>query len=502
MTIAIQNHPLLEMKRINKHYPGVHALKNVDFSLEYGEVCAILGENGAGKSTLMNVLGGVVPLDTGTIKLEGNIVTIRSTKDAERQGISFIHQELSLFPKMDIATNIFIHQLPKCVGFLKTRDMYKKTREILSRVKLDHCRPDQIVGDLKIGEQQLIEIGRTLTCGIKILILDEPTSSLTASEVRILFQIIRELKAQGTAVVFITHHMDEIYEICDTLMVMRDGKHILKCGVHDVSRAEVVNTMLGHTAEEQYNHPSRTYGQKVLAVKNLSRRGKLQDINFCVRQGEMVGLYGLLGSGRTEVLRSIFGLDKYDSGEIYYMGNRVFIRNTRDAIKYGIAMVTEDRHLEGLVLDGSVKFNMTLANLRAIRGMLFVRPTKEADISNRGIQELNVKTPSINRAVKYLSGGNQQKVVLAKWLNTHPKLLLLDEPTRGIDIGAKQEIYAIVEELLKQGMAVVMVSSEVPEILGVCDRVIVLQNGQQVCELENDEHLQAVTLLEAAMGGE
>lgn len=502
MTIASQNQPLLEMTGINKHYPGVHALKDVDFSLQHGEVCAILGENGAGKSTLMNVLGGVVPLDTGTICLEGKPVTIRSAKDAERLGISFIHQELSLFPKMDIATNIFIQQLPERGGFLKLRQMEKDTKEILSRVKLDHCRPDQIVGDLKIGEQQLVEIGRTLTRGIKILILDEPTSSLTSSEVSILFQIVRELKEQGTAVVFITHHMDEIYEICDTLMVMRDGEHILKCGVHDVSRAEVVNTMLGHTAEEQYSHPPRTYGEEVLSVKGLSRRGKLQDISFHVRRGEMVGLYGLLGSGRTEVLRSIFGLDKYDAGEICYMGDKVSIRSAHDAISRGIAMVTEDRHLEGLVLDGSVKFNMTLANLKAIKGTLFVNPHKEAEISNNGVKNLNVKTPSINRAVKYLSGGNQQKVVLAKWLNTHPKLLLLDEPTRGIDIGAKQEIYAIVEELLKQGVAVVMVSSEVPEVLGVCDRVIVLQNGRQVCELENDGHLQAATLLEAAMGGE
>lgn len=502
MTIASKIQPLLEMAGINKHYPGVHALKDVDFSLQPGEVCAILGENGAGKSTLMNVLGGVVPFDTGSICLNGQTVMIRGTKDAERLGISFIHQELSLFPKMDIASNIFIQDFPSKSGFLKKKKMHQDTLEILERVKLGHCRPEQLVGDLKIGEQQLVEIGRTLTRGIKILILDEPTSSLTASEVDILFQIVRELKEQGTAIVFITHHMDEIYEICDTLMIMRDGARILKCGVHDISRAEVVNTMLGHTAEEQYSHPPRTYGEEVLAVEGLSRQGKLQDISFRVRAGEMIGLYGLLGSGRTEVLRSIFGLDKYDAGKIIYQGQNVKIRSTQDAIQLGMAMVTEDRHLEGLVLDESVRFNMTLANLKSIKGTLFVSPQKELKISQEEVKNLNVKTPSVNRAVKFLSGGNQQKVVLAKWLNTNPKLLLLDEPTRGIDIGAKQEIYRIVERLLKQGVAVIMVSSEVPEVLGVCDRVIVLQNGNQVCELQNDGHLQARTLLEAAMGGE
>ncbi|MDO5548256.1 MAG: sugar ABC transporter ATP-binding protein [Eubacteriales bacterium] len=489
------------MKGIEKQFPGVRALQGVDFSLMPGEVCAILGENGAGKSTLMNVLGGVYPFDSGSICLDGNVVKIRGTKDAEQLGISFIHQELSLFPLMDIASNIYIQDLPANKGILRTKKMYQDTKEILKRVKLEHCRPDQLVGELKIGEQQLVEIGRTLTRGIKILILDEPTSSLTSSEVEVLFQIVRELKAQGTAIVFITHHMDEIYEICDTLMIMRDGQRIIKCNVHDITRAEVVNTMLGHSAEEQYEHPARSYGEEVLTVKGLTRKGKLNNINFRVRKGEMVGLYGLLGSGRTEVLRSIFGLDKFDSGEICYLGKKMDIRSPRDAIRYGIGMVTEDRHLEGLLLDESVKFNMTLADLKSIQARLFISPRKEAEISRKGVEDLRVKTPSIKRAVKYLSGGNQQKVVLAKWLNTNPSLLLLDEPTRGIDIGAKQEIYSIVESLLEKGVAVIMVSSEVPEVLGVCDRVVVLQNGNQVCDLVNDETLSASTLLEAAMGG-
>ena len=493
---------LLEMKGIDKRFPGVHALKGVDFSLEPGEVCAILGENGAGKSTLMNVLGGVYSPNEGTITIGGEQVSFRNTKDAEKQGIAFIHQELSLFPKMDIASNIYIQELPNRNGMISTRKMHQNTREILKRVKLENRRPDEIVGDLKIGEQQLVELGRTLIRGIKVLILDEPTSSLTSAEIETLFAIVRELKAQGTAVVFITHHMDEIYEICDTIMIMRDGERIMKCGVRDISRAEVVNQMLGHTAEEQYSHPDRTYGEEVLRVEGLSRRNKLNGIHFSVRKGEMLGLYGLLGSGRTEVLRSIFGLDKYDSGEIYYLGNQIQVKNPKEAIDMGMAMVTEDRHKEGLVLEESVHFNMTLANLKAIQNGVFVDRAKEKALSNSGVKALRVKTASINTAVKYLSGGNQQKVVLSKWLNTDPKLILLDEPTRGIDIGAKQEIYGIVERLLEKGVAVIMVSSEVPELLGVCDKVVVLRNGDQVCELVNDDSLQASALLEAAMGGD
>lgn len=493
---------LLKMEGIDKRFPGVHALKSVDFSLEPGEVCAILGENGAGKSTLMNVLGGIYSPTAGKITIDGEDVVFHNAKDAEKKGIAFIHQELSLFPQMDIASNIYISNLPHSRGRILSKKLRQDTREILKRVKLEHRKPDEIVGDLKIGEQQLIEIGRTLIRGIKVLILDEPTSSLTNAEIEILFEIVRELKRQGTAVIFITHHMDEIYEICDTLMIMRDGERIMKCGVGDISRTEVVNQMLGHTAEEQYCHPERKYGQEVLTVKGLCRGSRLQNIHFSVRSGEMLGLYGLLGSGRTEVLRSIFGLDKYDSGEIIYMGTPVKIRKPKDAISLKMALVTEDRHKEGLILEESVRFNMTLANLKAIARGIMVDRQKEKILSKSGISALRIKTPSANQQVKYLSGGNQQKVVLSKWLNTDPRLILLDEPTRGIDIGAKQEIYSIIERLLQKGVAVIMVSSEIPELLGVCDKVVVLKNGQQVCELTNDKDLHAAALLEAAMGGE
>jgi len=499
--ISEQKKQLLRMEGIHKYYPGVHALKNVDFELQDGEVCAILGENGAGKSTLMNVLGGVVHNEEGSISLEGSRVTIKNTKEAEELGIAFIHQELSLFRNMDVATNIFIQKLPKSNGFLNKKKLYKDTAKILKMVKLEHCRPDQKVGELKIGEQQLVEIGRCLTQDIKVLILDEPTSSLTSSEIEILFEIILKLKAKGTAIVFITHRMDEIYETCDSMMIMRDGTRILKCGVQEISRPDVVNHMLGQDMEEQYSHQERHAGEEILSVKGLSRKNKLEDITISVKKGELLGMYGLLGSGRTEVLRSIYGLDSYDSGELFYKGVKVNIKSPRDAIALNMAMVTEDRHLEGLVLDRSVKFNISLASLKNIKGKFFTDRKKETTMSEQGIKDLGIKTPTVNRVAKFLSGGNQQKVVLSKWLNTKPDLLLLDEPTRGIDIGAKREIYTIVDELLAQGVAVIMVSSELPEILGLCDRVIVLKEGRQVMEINQEDGLNGKKLLEAAMGG-
>lgn len=495
------NEEILKMEGIHKYYPGVHALKGVDFDLKKGEVCAILGENGAGKSTLMNVLGGVVQNEEGSIYLAGRKVNIKNTKEAKELGIAFIHQELSLFRNMDVATNICIQKLPNTKGFLAKRQLYKKTAEILKIVKLEHCKPEQKVGELKIGEQQLVEIGRCLAQDIKVLILDEPTSSLTASEIEVLFEIVRRLKEKGTAIVFITHRMDEIYEICDTMMIMRDGSRIMKCGVHDILRPEVVNSMLGQAMEEQYSHQQRNPGEEILEVKGLTRKNKLNQITFSVRKGEMLGLYGLLGSGRTEVLRSIFGLDPYDAGEVIYKGKRLHIKSPRDAIAQNMAMVTEDRHLEGLVLDRSVKFNISLANLKSIRRNGLTDGKKETDMAKQGVEELNIKTPTVNRAVKFLSGGNQQKVVISKWLHTKPDLLLLDEPTRGIDIGAKREIYMIVDQLLARGVAVIMVSSELPEILGLCDRVIVLKEGQQVMELGQEDGLNGNKLLEAAMGG-
>lgn len=489
------------MENIVKNFPGVKALKNVDFDLKAGEVCGLLGENGAGKSTLMNVLGGIFPSDEGTIAVDGKQVEIRNSKTAEQLGISFIHQELSLFQNMDIATNIYIQNLPKKAGLLNKRKLNSDTREILSLVHLEHCRPEQTVSELKIGEQQLVEIGRCLAQNTRVLILDEPTSSLTDTEIKVLFEIVRDLKKRGAAVVFISHRMDEIYEVCDTVMVMRDGSRILKEAVGGISRSEVIKNMLGRDMCEQYGHEERVLKEELLSVKNLTRKNKLKEVSFTVRRGELVGIYGLLGSGRSEVLRSIFGLDRYDRGEIVYKGSGISVKSPMEAIAHGMAMVTEDRHKEGLVLGRSVKFNCILSNMKLVKGKMFVNRKQEDLIGRKNVEALSIKTPSLNRNVQFLSGGNQQKVVIAKWLNTEPELLMLDEPTRGIDIGAKREIYTIIDELLSKGMGVIMVSSELPELLGLCDHVVVLKEGRVAADLTAKEDITCTRLLEAAMGG-
>ena len=334
-----------------------------------------------------------------------------------------------------------------------------------------------------------------------MLILDEPTSSLTNSEIKILFSIVRGLKERGVAVIFITHRMDEIFEICDTLMVMRDGERVLKSKIGDISRAEIITAMLGRNMQEQYHHDAYSIGRELLTVKGLCRKNKLSNISFSVHEGELLGIYGLLGSGRSELLRSIFGLDAFDSGQISLYGEPVHIGSPRAAIEKGIGMVTEDRHKEGLVLGRSVSFNLTLANLKAIKGHVFVSPKKEAAIGERNIGELRIKTPSAKRMVQFLSGGNQQKVVVSKWLNTKPRLLLMDEPTRGIDIGAKREMYSIIESILREGVGIIMVSSELPELIGLCDHVIVLKEGRIAAEILEPNEISSKRLLEAAMGG-
>ena len=489
------------MVGIDKSFPGVHALKGVDFDLQPGEVCGILGENGAGKSTLMNVLGGVFPCEKGEIYIEGQKVSIRDTKTAERLGIAFIHQELSLFKNLDIATNIYIQNLPQNGPALATKKMMDDTREILKKVSLEHCSPRQKVSELKIGEQQLVEIGRTLAQNTKILILDEPTSSLTNSEIKILFDIVRRLQKEGVAVIFITHRMDEIYEICTSLMVMRDGERILKCPIDKISRTEVIHQMLGRNMEEQYAHRVHQKGDLLLRIQGLSTADKLHDISFEVHRGELVGLYGLLGSGRTEVLRCIFGLDPFTEGELTYKGEPLKPKSPKHVIAKKIAMVTEDRHKEGLILIKPVSFNIVAASLERLRGKFGIKRKKEHEISEKYIQELRIKTPSEKQLVKNLSGGNQQKVVIAKWLEIGPDLLMMDEPTRGIDIGAKREIYTIIDSLLAQGIGVIMVSSELPEITGLCDRVVVLKEGEVAADLNGPEEITNVNLLRAAMGG-
>ena len=492
--------PVLTMKAINKIFPGVHALKNVDFELFPGEVHGLVGENGAGKSTLMNVMGGVFSPTSGKIFLDNNEVSIETSRKAEELGISFVHQELSLFRNLDIATNLYVHHLPKKNGFLDKKRLFKDTGDILNSIKLAK-RPQQLVGHLKIGEQQLVEIGRSLAQKTRILVLDEPTSSLTKPEIRVLFDLIKSLKSKGVAIVFITHRLDEIYDVCDKITIMRDGEKLLTSKLEDIERGEIISNMIGRQLHEFYEHETHVAGEVLLELKGVSRKDKLENISFEIRKGEIVGLYGLMGSGRTEIVRSIFGLDKIDSGEIFIEGRKKSIKKPLNAINNGVAMVSEDRHLEGLVLTESVKYNISLANLKSIsKRKAFVDSKKEIEIANKNVKNLNIKTPTINRMVKFLSGGNQQKVVIAKWLNTSPKLLLMDEPTRGVDVGAKREIYKIIDSLVMSGVGIFLVSSELPELLGLCDRVLVIKEGRINANLEKLD-ITTEKLLSAAMGG-
>ncbi len=489
------------MKGINKSFPGVQALKDVDFTLNKGEILGLLGENGAGKSTLMKVLGGIEQLDSGEVFLEGKRVYINNPTAAQKNGISFIHQELSLFLDLNIATNIFMQDLPSKYSFIKEKQLVKETKKILDMVSLGNHSPKELIKDLQMGERQLIEIARCLIMETKILVLDEPTSSLTKKEVSILFGLMRQLKEKGISIIFISHRMDEIFDICDKITVMRDGRKIATKDIKDCTTADVVKLMIGRDLDEMFNRKYEKPGRELLRVTNLNRGERFRNINFNVREGEIVGLYGLLGSGRSEIVRSIFGLEKFDSGEIFMEGEKLQIHQPLDAIEKGIGLITENRREEGLMIRQSVSFNLTAANLNAyIRKLGVMDRKRETSECGTYVKDLNIKTSSLKKVVAHLSGGNQQKVVIAKWLNRSPKVLILDEPTRGIDVGAKHEIYSILSKLVQKEKGVFVISSELNEIMGLCDRILVIRKGSIVKELSADE-FNKENLLEASMGG-
>jgi len=489
------------MKSINKSFPGVKALKNVDFELKKGEIMGLIGENGAGKSTLMKVLGGVEIPDSGEILIEGKCVKINNPTDAQNLGISFIHQELSLFPDLDIASNIYMQDLPNKLNFILKKTLYEKTQKILESISLGNRSPKELIKNLQMGERQLVEIARCLIMNTKILVLDEPTSSLTRKEVEILFGLMRRLKKDGISIIFISHRMDEVFDICDRLTILRDGSKITTVETKDVNTSDVVRLMIGRELNEMYNREYGKPGKELLRVENMCRGERFRNISFSVHEGEIVGLYGLMGSGRSEIVRSIFGLDKFDRGDIYIEGIKQDIRRPLDAIEKGIGLVTENRREEGLMLQQSVRFNLVVANLtKFARKLGFMDKKNEIKQCEENVKELNIKTSSLNKLVQYLSGGNQQKVVIAKWLNRDSKVLMLDEPTRGVDVGAKHEIYNILSGLVKQKKGIFIISSELNEIMGLCDRIFVIRKGEIVKEYYVDEFSKD-GLLEASMGG-
>jgi ribose transport system ATP-binding protein len=491
------NDLLLEMRGIVKRYPGVVAVDGAQLTLKPGEVHCLVGENGAGKSTLMKILAGAVQPDEGEIRLEGEPIRIDSPQHAQRLGISMIYQEFNLTPFQSVAENIFLGREPRYgkTPFINWPKLRADAKELLDRirVKLDVNKP---VFECSIAQQQMIEIAKALSFNARVIVMDEPSATLTDHELEALFDLIRNLKAQGIGIIYISHRLEEVFTTGDRVTVMRDGAYIATENVADVNRERIIKMMVGRELTEEFPKESFDLGEERLRVEGLTRDGVFEDVSFAVRTGEIVGLTGLVGAGRTEVARAIFGADAIDRGTIYLDGGPVRIANPRQAIRQGIGLLTEDRKNQGLVLGMSVRENATLANLGALVRAGFLRRGEEHRVSKKFVDDLRIKTPSVDQTVQNLSGGNQQKVVLAKWLFTQSKVLIFDEPTRGIDVGAKVEIYRLINALVRKGVAVLIISSELPEILGMCDRILVMHEGRLAGELtRNDATQEAIMRL-------
>jgi ABC-type sugar transport system ATPase subunit len=489
------NDVLLEASGITKSFPGVRALDGVNLTVRRGRLNALLGENGAGKSTLMNILSGVFPPDSGTVTLEGHPLSFKNPHEAQAAGISIIFQELNLVPEMSIAENIFIGREPLTkFGLVDYARMNADAAALLKELELD-ADPRTSISQLKVGAQQVVEIAKALSFKARVIIMDEPTSAITGHEIEVLFRQIRRLKQNGVGLIYITHKLDELTEIADDITVFRDGKLVGQREFRDVTRDEMIRMMVGRELSDLFPKSPSKPGDVVLRAKNISlqhveRAGDfaVKDVSFEVKRGEVLGIFGLMGAGRTELLQTLFGLyPKTSSGEVEIDGRGVAIKSPQAAIAAGLALAPEDRKGEGVVLELSVAHNTTLSCLPRIERFGLLQPRRERELVGNYVSRLRVKTPSIEQRIVNLSGGNQQKVVLAKWLATEPKVLLLDEPTRGIDINAKKEIYALIDELAQSGLGVVMVSSELPEILGIADRIIVLCEGRKTAEFSRAE---------------
>jgi len=479
--------PLLDVEGICKSFPGVRALHEVGFSVGQGEVVAVIGENGAGKSTLMKILAGVQPPDRGTIRVEGETASIGSVQDGLALGIALIHQELNLATNLGVGANIFLGREPRRAGVIDEREIATRSRDYLELVGLD-VDPSMIVGDLTIGRQQLVEIAKALSVDAKILIMDEPTSSLSQGEAERLFEVVKDLRERGVSVIYISHRLGEVKELADRVVVLRDGENAGDLDRDEIEHDRMVSLMVGRELSQFYPHNPQAPGDPVLEVRDLRTPAHpAHPVDFAVRTGEIVGLAGLVGAGRTELMETLFGVTPARTGEIVVKGSVVSIGSPRDAIRAGLALVPEDRKQQGLVIDMAVRENMSLAAIRRDQKNGFLDFGREREIADSMIARLRVKTPSAGQVARFLSGGNQQKVVLGKWLAMEPSVLLLDEPTRGIDIGAKQEIYALMEELSERGVGILFVSSEMEEILGMSDRALVMHEGRITGELSREE---------------
>ena len=491
---------LLRMSQITKKYPGVTALDNVDFELERGEVHVLIGENGAGKSTLMKVLSGAEVKNSGKIFLEDKEVSISNPIDAQKLGIVMIYQELNLVPQLSVGENIFLGREPKKKnGLIDWNKLYDESIKYLSKLSSD-INPKKKVETLSVAEQQIVEVAKALSYNAKIIIMDEPTAALTTKEVAELFKVIKWLKSQNIGIIYISHRMEEIYEVGDRITILRDGKFVHCCKLNEITREEIIHKMVGRELDKEFPKKFFQKGREILRVENLSRKGVIDNISFSLYQGELLGFSGLVGAGRTELARLIFGADKKSSGKIYLEGKEVEINSPADAIKNGIALLTEDRNKQGLILDMSIAQNVTLSNLAGIMKGLFIDKKKEKDVVTEYSNDLNIRTPSIYQITRNLSGGNRQKVVLARWLFTNSKVVIFDEPTRGIDVGAKYEIYNLINNLLEKGIAVIMISSELPELLGMCDKIAVMHQGKIKGFLDHKDATQEKIMILATGG--
>ena len=468
----------IEMRGIDKSFDSNQVLKQAGFTLESGEVHALMGENGAGKSTLMKILTGVYTKDAGTVLVDGKEVNYKNPQEAEKAGIVFIYQELNVMFDLTVEENLFMgKEIHGKFGICDKKAMQKKAQEALNILGVN-ISPKTVMAELSVGQQQMVEICKALMADAKVIIMDEPTAALTQSETVALFKVIESLRKKGVSMVYISHRMEEIFELCDRITVLRDGSYIGVKNIPETNMNEIVKMMIGREIGERYPSRNVKIGKEVLKVKELTRKGTFHDVNFSVRAGEVLGVSGLMGAGRTEIMQAIFGNLSYESGTIEIDGKEVKISNPRQAMEHGIGFITEDRKTEGLMLDKSIRENISLCNLRRISKSSVISREAEKNMVAEAIKDLRIKCFGSYHECNNLSGGNQQKVVLAKWILTNPKILILDEPTRGVDIGAKKEIYSIINKLAAQGVAIIMVSSELPEVLGMSDNIMVVREGE------------------------
>lgn len=495
---ATREQPLLSMRGIEKSFPGVRALDGVDLTLHPGEILALLGENGAGKSTLIKMLGGAHAPDAGTIEIAGRRVDISSPAAASAAGIGVIYQEFNLVPGLTAWENIFLGREER-LGFVAKGTERQRAAELFEQIGVD-VPVDARCGDLSVAQQQIVEIAKALSQQVRLIVMDEPSAALTPREVERLFVIIRDLQAKGIGIIYISHRLDEIFEIADRITVLRDGRYVGQEPIANVTRRRMIEMMVGREIENEFPREDHEIGQVRLQVEGLCRGDDVRDVSFTVRSGEILGFTGLVGAGRTEAMRLIFGADRADAGNIQLDGKALTIKDPRDAIRAGICLLTEDRKSQGLVLGRSVRENFGLPNLTELATCGFVQLRRERDLFADYVDKLQIKTPSAEQLARNLSGGNQQKVVLAKWLQRNSEVIIFDEPTRGIDVGAKYEIYMLMNELAKQGKAVIMVSSELPEVLGMSDRIVVMHEGRITGEVSNVSSATQEQIMELAVG--